>query len=80
MGLQGEDGGAAAAVLLELVRGGQKGPFAHEAGLGVQEMINSLEAQVAHGHGIDLGVDQGDGKASAPFPRQSRLVLGGELF
>ena len=59
---------------------GQEGPFADKPRVGVEQVIHGLEAQVAHGHGIDLGVDQGDGKPGAPLPHHGALFLGQELF
>ena len=67
-------------MLLGLLRGGQKGPFADEAGVGVEQVVDGLEAQVAHGHGVDLGVDQGHGKPGAPLPHHRALFLGQELL
>ena len=67
-------------MFVPLLRGGQKGPFADKPRVGVEQVIDGLEAQVAHGHGIDLGVDQGDGKAGAPLPHHRALFLGQELF
>ncbi len=80
MGLERQDGGAGAPVFVCLLRGGQKGPFADESRLGVEQVVDGLEAQVAHGHGIDLGIDQGDGKPGAPLPHHRTLFLGQELL
>ena len=80
LGLEGEDGGAGAAVLVCLLGGGQKGPFADESRVGVEQVVDGLKAQVAHGHRVDLGIDQGDGKAGAPLPHHRALFLGEKVF
>ena len=59
---------------------GQKGPFADKPRVGVEQVVDGLEAQVAHGHGVELGVDQGDGKPGAPLPHHRALFLGQELL
>jgi hypothetical protein len=48
--------------------------------MGVEQVIHGLEAQVAHGHGVELGIDQGDGKPGAPLPHHGALFLGQDLL
>jgi hypothetical protein len=43
-------------------------------------VVDGLETQVAHGHGVDLGVNQGHGEARAPFPHHRAFFLGQQLL
>ena len=47
---------------------GRKARSHTRPGVVYEEVVNGLETQVAHGHGVDLGVDQGDGPVDTPFP------------
>ena len=78
--LQGEDGGAGALVLPPILRAGEKGALAVEAYGVVEQPVNGLKAQVAHGHRVDLGVDQGHGPAGPPVPHHCASFLGQDFL
>jgi len=48
--------------------------------MGVEQVIHGLETQIAHAHGINLRIDQGNGKPGAPLPHHRALFLGQDLF
>src|SRR5208337_1072815 len=46
----------------------------------IEQPVNGLKAQVAHGHRVDLGVDQGHGPAGPPVPQHCASFLGQDFF
>ena len=59
---------------------GRKARSHTRPGVVIEQVVDGLEAQVAHGHRVDLGVDEGHGPAGAPFPHHRAFFLGQQLF
>ena len=80
LGLQAQDGGAGAPVFLPILGTGEKSPFAVQAGGVIEQPVDGLEAQIPHGHRVNLRIDQGHGPAGAPVAHHRAFFLGKQFF